>query len=125
MGYVRCYADDGGESHFEDVDVAFTAGTLRSGVPTVELSAKWAVAEMFFVRVALDDQPALADIGFHTAPDRRFVIYLAGEAEQQASDGELRRFGPGDIVLFEDTTGRGHRSYNLTSQTLLMLTLRA
>jgi hypothetical protein len=28
----------------------------------------------------------------------------------QTSNGEVRRFGPGDVVLLEDTTGKGHRS---------------
>jgi hypothetical protein len=26
------------------------------------------------------------------------------------SDGEVRQFGPGSMVLFEDTTGKGHLS---------------
>ena len=35
---------------------------------------------------------------------------LAGVTEFQVSDGEVRRLGPGTILLAEDTVGRGHVS---------------
>ncbi len=31
-------------------------------------------------------------------------------SEVTASDGEKRRFGPGSIVLLDDTTGKGHQT---------------
>jgi len=36
------------------------------------------------------------------------VVTLAGEAEVEASDGEVRRIGPGFILLADDLTGKGH-----------------
>ena len=47
---------------------------------------------------------------WHTAPRRQFVVNLTGEVEIEVSDGETRRFGPGSILLAEDTTGKGHIS---------------
>ena len=47
---------------------------------------------------------------WHPAPRRQFLVYIAGEMEAEASDGEVRRLGPGSIALVEDTTGKGHRS---------------
>jgi len=47
---------------------------------------------------------------WHPAPKRQFMIYIQGEIEAEASDGEVRRFGPGSVTLVEDTTGKGHRS---------------
>jgi uncharacterized cupin superfamily protein len=38
------------------------------------------------------------------------VVILRGRLEVQVSDGTLRRFAPGDLVLAADTTGRGHLS---------------
>jgi len=35
-------------------------------------------------------------------------VHLEGTVEVEASDGERRRFGPGDVVLVEDVSGRGH-----------------
>ena len=38
------------------------------------------------------------------------MIMLQGEVEIETSDGTVRRLGAGDILLAEDTTGKGHRS---------------
>jgi hypothetical protein len=45
---------------------------------------------------------------WHTAPERQFAISVNGWVEYQTSDGLVRRFNPGEIVLVEDTSGRGH-----------------
>ena len=44
------------------------------------------------------------------APRRQLIIHLAGEAEVEVSDGEVRRFGPGSVMLVEDVSGKGHRT---------------
>ena len=33
---------------------------------------------------------------------------LSGEAEVEASDGEVRHIGPGTVMLAEDLSGKGH-----------------
>ena len=43
-------------------------------------------------------------------PRRQFVLGLVGELEVEVSDGEVRRFGPGSVILVEDTSGKGHLS---------------
>ena len=48
------------------------------------------------------------------------MLYLAGEIEVEASDGEVRRFGPGSVTLVEDTTGKGHRSRVVGDTTALL-----
>jgi quercetin dioxygenase-like cupin family protein len=104
MKYVRVYADAGGETHFEDVVVA--AATRRSPVSDalVEISQPFPVSEAVFRHVVSDHDPDVP----HSAPRRQFVVHLAGGAEIEVSDGERRRIGPGDVVLVEDTTGKGH-----------------
>jgi len=37
------------------------------------------------------------------------AVYLSGQGEIEASDGDVRRLSPGTVLLAEDTTGRGHR----------------
>ena len=39
-----------------------------------------------------------------------WVFVLDGEMEFEASDGERHRVRPGNAMLLEDTSGRGHRS---------------
>ncbi len=52
--------------------------------------------------------PAGYFLDWHNAPRRQYTITLSGEAELGASDGTVSRVGPGDIMLAEDLTGRGH-----------------
>lgn len=124
MKYVRCYAGPDGESHFQDVELSTPMGELgTANVPQVGISPSLPSRELFFVAITGESHAEQRDVGWHTAPDRRFVMYLKGEAEQESSDGEVRRFVPGDVILFEDTTGRGHRSRNIGDQLLAMVPL--
>ena len=98
MRYFRVYTDADGETHFEDIDVALTES--RSGSL---LSALHPATGVIFRR-----SPPDLFIDWHTAPRRQFVVTLSGEGEVEASDGEVRRIGPGTVMLAEDVTGKGH-----------------
>lgn len=98
MRYFRIYADAAGESHFEDLEVA-----LRPGSGGSELSELYPASGVIFRR-----SPADQLIDWHPAPRRQFVVTLSGEAEVEASDGEVRAIGPGTVMLAEDVTGKGH-----------------
>lgn len=98
MNYFRIYADADGESHFEDLAIPL------SGQPNgSEYSEPYPATGVIFRR-----SPADQFLDWHPAPRRQFVITLSGEAEVEASDGEVRRIGPGTIMLAEDVTGKGH-----------------
>jgi hypothetical protein len=47
---------------------------------------------------------------WHTAPRRQYVINLDAAVKITASDGESRIIGQGEILLVEDTHGKGHIS---------------
>lgn len=98
MKYTRVYTTPDGESHFEDREFTLAGGTTGS-----ELSDLVPATGIIFRR-----SPADQYVDWHPAPRKQFVITLSGEAELQTSDGEVRRIGPGSIVLVEDTTGKGH-----------------
>jgi mannose-6-phosphate isomerase-like protein (cupin superfamily) len=103
--YVRIYADQAGETHFEDVHLPVSAQTHPWGT-AIEATELIATSGLIFRRVTADastDTP-------HNAPRRQFIITLEGAAEVTVSDGESRVFGPGSVVLVEDTAGRGHRT---------------
>ena len=51
----------------------------------------------------------------HPAPRRQFIIPLSGEMVFQVSDGEKRVFGAGDVLLVEDTEGKGHVSHMVST----------
>jgi hypothetical protein len=102
-GYVRLYADADGETHFEDVELPAEERSAAAGGRTAVCAA--IPVEGLIFRSVLDDGDADAP---HNAPYPVFIITLAGAAEVTTSDGERRVFGPGSVVLVEDTSGRGH-----------------
>jgi hypothetical protein len=56
------------------------------------------------------------DLDWHPAPQRQFIFNLRGSVRIEASDGEVRTFGPGDFFLVEDTQGKGHKSKHIGSE---------
>src|SRR5207247_10124661 len=46
----------------------------------------------------------------HPAPQRKYTSNLEAGVQITASDGEARRIGAGEVILVEDTWGKGHLS---------------
>jgi hypothetical protein len=97
MKLVRLYTGPDNESHFEDLDLELTPAAR---VCSSELHP----ARGIVFRCAPPDHRS----AFHPVPRRQFVITLSGQVEIETGDGTVRRFGPGDVMLAEDTSGRGH-----------------
>ena len=55
-------------------------------------------------------------LGYHTAPRRQLVVNLTGSVDIEVGSGEVRRFGPGTILLAEDLTGQGHISRSVDGE---------
>ena len=103
MLITRLYCDDRGETHFEDREVELTdAGEIG------RLSEKQPATGVIFRSTGAD-----YDYDWHHAPARQYVVMLEGRVEIEAGDGEKRVLGPGEILLVEDTWGKGHRSRSL------------
>jgi len=100
MKIHRLYADKNGESHFQDVEVEY-AETTRAG----RLSKRIPATGIIFREVHSD-----YDLDWHPAPRRQYIINLDAGVQITASDGEARRIGAGEILLVEDTHGKGHLS---------------
>jgi quercetin dioxygenase-like cupin family protein len=45
---------------------------------------------------------------WHVAPRRQLMVCVRGLVEITAGDGQKRRLGPGQFMLLEDTSGKGH-----------------
>lgn len=50
------------------------------------------------------------DLDWHPAPRRQYIVNLDAAVEITASDGEKRVIGAGEVILVEDTSGKGHLS---------------
>ena len=100
---TRIYSDANGDSHFEDFNIL-----LNDSGPIGLLSDPLKVKEIIFREV----EPAY-DYDFHNAPQKQYLVLLDGVIEIETSTGETRHFKAGDILLLEDTTGKGHKTKNL------------
>lgn len=100
---VRIYADANGDSHFDELTISLLPsgmiGSLSEPVPAKEI-------------IFREVEPNY-DWSYHTAPQRQYIILLDGVIEIETSLHERRIFRAGDILLVEDTTGKGHKTKNL------------
>lgn len=105
MRYDTIKMDHDGGSHFGAVDVEMT-------------EAQYAPPALpFLISKPVDVQRSVfftAPVGWvgesHPTPRRQFYVGLAGELDVAVSSGETKRFGPGSVILLEDTEGAGHIS---------------
>ena len=100
---TRVYSDSNGDSHFEDIEIP-----LKEAGSVGRLSNMISAKGIIFREV----EPSY-DWNFHTAPQKQYIVLLNGEIEIETSLGVKRIFKAGEILLVEDTTGKGHKKRNL------------
>lgn len=100
MKLTRLYTGDDGESHFIEEEIP-----LKDQGKIGALS-EWAGATGVLFRSVEGSY----NLDFHCAPRRQYIVNLTGSVEISVGSGDKRVFGPGDILLVEDTTGHGHVS---------------
>ena len=115
MNYLRMFADEQGESHFENADLSSNELPFIPKAPSVHVSIGQPVDNLVFMHVPT----GWSDDG-HTAPRKQWVMVLRGEIEFETSDGEIRRLVPGMVILAEDTTGRGHKARSIGDEDALL-----
>jgi hypothetical protein len=115
MQITRLYTGSDNESHFEDIEIE-----LEDAGDIGRLSEKLDATGIIFRRTDPD-----YDYDWHNAPQRQYILMLDGAVDVEIGDGTIRRFTTGDILLAEDTTGRGHisRSVNNEPRTSVFITL--
>ena len=103
ISYARMYVDDQDVSHFDDAELPMA---FEDYAPPANPIAVHALENVDGATIIQIDGGAFEN--WHPAPRRQFAFILQGVGEVTVGDGEARRFSPGDVVLLEDTTGRGH-----------------
>ena len=101
LTYVHVYADSAGASHFREEHFKFAPGRDANSAIHV-LDAKGGATLLRLKVGAVED--------WHNAPQAWFLIVLQGKSAVTTSDGQVRQFGPGSVVLLDDTTGKGHQT---------------
>ena len=100
------YCDANGQSHWRDLTIEWeNAGP--DGKTTGRQIANG---------IILRQTQAEHDRPWHAAPRRQYIINLDAGVELTASDGESREIGKGEVILVEDTSGKGHLSRSINNE---------
>jgi hypothetical protein len=113
LTYHRIYPDTIGESHFDTVMVEQHLVNAAPPAPPLYLSENTPASRYLFYSF----EPGWTG-DLHPAPARQILALLSGTVEVETSDGTVMQFGPGDLILLEDTWGKGHCSRNIGDEYL-------
>lgn len=113
---LRLFADEHGETHFEDIEFPMQDVQYAPPAPALQLSDPIAATRISWLRF-----PAGWSDAAHSSPRRQFSVVLAGEVEVWTTKGDRRRFRPGDCLLMEDTVGKGHGAKPLNGEALAIV----
>jgi hypothetical protein len=103
MRIHNLYTDANGQSHFRDIEIEWVEERRGS-----KLSKRLPATGIIFRQTRADN-----DLDWHCAPRRQYIVNLDAGVKLTASDGESRVIGAGEVILVEDTTGKGHLSQGL------------
>ena len=112
---TRIYTDDAGVSHFGTTEVTFNLADFAPPTPPISVSQGIEVESITFI-----SSPVGWFGDWHPTPMRQIMFCLVGELEVQVSDGEVRSFGPGSVIIVEDTDGKGHISRVVGTERVFM-----
>lgn len=112
MTILRLYTGSDGQTHEDNVQVKFTSTTMY---PEAEASEAVKVSEAQFFRL-----PKGKVQDWHKPAYRQYVVTLSGRAEVEIAGGQKILLGPGQVVLLENVTGKGHITRSIGSEDLTL-----
>jgi hypothetical protein len=101
--YWHLYSDAKGVSHFKKETLPFKpmgAPGAADGPMGASLNGVTAANFLMLKAGQVED--------WHRAPNTLFLVVVQGASEVTASDGTVKDFHRGDVVLMDDTSGKGH-----------------
>jgi hypothetical protein len=110
---TRLYTGTDGQSHAEDIEVAWRPAQLR---PELNESAVAKVTAAQFLR-----WPRGFVWAGHPASKRQYVVIVSGRGEVDVVGGNKVQLAPGRVLLAEDVTGKGHTTRVGPDEDLVML----
>ena len=110
---TRLYTGTDGQSHAEDIEVAWRPAKLRAELSDSE-SVR--VTSANFLR-----WPRGFVWAGHPASRRQYVVIVSGRGEVDVVGGRKVQLAPGRVLLAEDTTGKGHTTRVGPDEDLVML----
>jgi hypothetical protein len=120
--YVRLFAADDGVAHFEELEVPLEERDFAPpAAPLLVGGLGQATGSLLLVggpRGWGSGRP-------HPTPRRQVFCVVEGRFRITVGDGSSREFGPGDLLLLEDTWGDGHITEFLSERVMVAATALA
>ena len=110
MRLTRIYEGDDGTSQFEDIEIGLKEFDIGA------LSRQLRPNNVIF-RVS---QPGLVN-DWHNAPGKTMIIVIQGSVQTEVTNGDVRRFEPGEICYAEDVVGPGHLTTDIEGPRLSLM----
>jgi uncharacterized protein YceK len=108
--YTRIYCTPDTETHFENVTIELSQRSFAPPAAPLYVGGNRTASGAFFL--GADARWGVHDLENrlnHPAPAVQFVVVAQGVLSVTTTDGETRRFRPGDVVRVEDTSPcKGH-----------------
>lgn len=105
MQLTEIFADDRGETHFRRLEIRLETRDFAPPSMPVQVSAETSTTTSLFMIA-----PPGWDKAFHATPRRQLCVMLKGSLTVTATDGETIEMGPGDVLLVNDASSKGHLS---------------
>jgi hypothetical protein len=103
--YLKIFSDEEGCSHFETNHINLEAKDYAPPAPSLNTSALETADNSVFLELPIG---WFGD--WHPTPVRQWLILMTGMCEFEAGDGDRVTCKAGDVVLLDDTTGKGHQT---------------
>ena len=101
--YWHLYTDAQGVSHFKQEELPFKAAPIPGlKDPPIMASLPGASSATLLLLKAGQVED------WHNAPRKQFMFVVQGASQVTASDGTVKEFHAGELVLLDDTKGKGH-----------------
>jgi quercetin dioxygenase-like cupin family protein len=118
LKYVRVYADENRETHFQDMEVPLKDADFAPPAPPIAVSPHQNATGT----CAIGFPPGWFG-DFHPAPKHQWMMIMAGTLEIGVSDGEKRTLSAGTIAFVEETDSKGHTTRVIGDEdSILMVT---
>ena len=113
MTITRLFTGPDGQTHAAKIEMKLRPSSLRAGL---DESEPLKVSGAQFVR-----WPPGYVWDWHTPKQRQYVITISGRAEVEVTGRQKILLNPGQILLAEDVTGKGHITRSIGSDDLVLL----
>ena len=105
MEYLRVFSDSEGCSHFETLKIKLESTNYAPPATPLNSSSPEPTQSLVFLEL-----PVGWHGDWHPTPVRQWLILMTGECEFETGDGKRCLRKAGDVVMLDDTAGKGHRT---------------